>query len=331
MIAILIFHFIMNKNGTDLTAKIEDLKQRALKSGNTFVVDMINSNKNPNDLFFENMNKMMNKGSYHGENGNQNTHPKVNATVKTLTLDTESKYVIFNNYKDVNGFFLYEDKLNNYIQPCNFEINKHIFNGYLNKKIFELFNNEVYNIYDIEYINILLNESNKELKSKIKDILITSYYENSKFSKKLGNKLRNIVSKCRVFVELIYYIYIDYIKIDYDNVNHTFSFLLSFNNKQYDISLITYDEYMLTSSETNDQIISKALNNKNVYRNYLHYLSSVIIDDLLFSNINYDVLNNSIFDDSEKDEIIQNNIIQLATFILTTCLFIGKKYADKEK
>ena len=85
-------------NGTDLNTKIEELKQFALKSGNTFVVDMINSNKNRNDLFFENMSKMMNKGGDGDKDSFNGSENDDNDNERTLILKNDKKYNVFIKY-----------------------------------------------------------------------------------------------------------------------------------------------------------------------------------------------------------------------------------------
>lgn len=327
----------MNKNGTDLTTKIEDLKQRALKSGNTFVIDMINSNKNPNDLFFKNMNKMMNKGNYHDDSNDES---------KTLYLDTIEKYNILNNVTDADNFLLCNnteshDSVSLY---KNIKINIQTFIVYLLKRVSNLFKIDTlyysgdYN--DIDYINILLNDSENKLKSKISDEIITQ--DDNPKSKKLGDKLKIIVLNYRVFIELIYFFDAEINEIELKcNNDHTFSLSLFKNNSVNDLTETTLmtDDTLFANWDFDSNIITNALNNKNneKYDIYLDYLSNVIIKELLFLNIDDDILISLRNDDDTIDQtdkiqqFIKNNKTQLTDFILTTCLFIGKECAEINK
>ena len=317
----------MNKNSTDLTTKIEDLKQCAIKTGNTFVVDMINSNKNPNNLFYENMNKMMNKGSYHGnpERSNENLLDKVKGTLK---LDEAKTYDIFNDYKNASDFFSHKNNDVQYYEKI--EIHAGYFIVYLSKIIMSLFDNKIetnvcFNseLHDNKYIDILLNKSGDKLKTKIYDIITSS---NDSELKKLGDKLKLIVLKYKVFIKLIKYI--NKIEINYkfneNNEYHTFYLELIFKNN---IS-ITRDltHYNTKWEYINTDIITDALENNESDVKYLDYLLNAIINDSIF-------LYDGILDDLNSldiDEYVKNiqddSTIKtkLATFILTTCLFISK-------
>lgn len=329
-------------NGADLNTKIEELKQFALKSGNTFVVDMINSNKNRNDLFFENMSKMVGKGYYHGnphnehdesDKHNDKTENPLVKNEEEKNLVSRDKYVISNNYENINDFFSYKDvKNDNNIRYYNKNIiGKDSFVNYLVTNIAYLFNNKENFIYDFNFINILLNESSDKLKSEIEYTIITPHYKNSKLPKKLGDKLRSIVLNCENFIRLIYSIDINVIEINYVNENNTFYLSLLINEKSINIPLISHNNHMSTSSNTDESIITNALNNVKKYKIYSRYLSRVMIDGLLFLNSNNDnILDNLNFEDDEINKIIQNNTIQLAEFILTTCLFIGKANTKKD-
>lgn len=347
-------------NGADLNTKIEELKQLALKSGNTFVVDMINSNKNHNDLFLKNMSKMMNKGgdgeesksdnkendgnreenkfndSENDNNGDEikNSPDKVD---KTLILKKMSNYDIFKKYNnDFKFLFEFRPKDTNDQYYNKIEINtKYLINNYLLNNIKNLFDNTVetndyYNseLPDIKYIDMLLNKSNEELKTKISTIITSS---NGSIQKKLGNKIKDIVLKYKVFIRLIKYIDeninidIKYEDIDDKEVRNLYLNYKNDNNLTLnDIKLIEYDKK--SNSVLNNDDISNKISNNIENNNYQNYLLDVIMGDLLFSNdndllkiLNPDVKNTAIIDFIEKKSDA------LVAFILTTCLFIGKE------
>ena len=355
----------MNKNGTDLNTKIEKLKQLALKSGNKFVVDMINSNKNPNDLFYENMSKMINKGNYSSGDLTNNIHRGDNDN-DTLILDEDPKNNIFNNYKNADEFFLYERK--NDFDPVKYYkkiiIDKTFFFNYLSRTMGSLYidiryyNND--RVYDSDYIVNLIKGDNI-LKVKIQNI-ITTFNNSNNNSRKLGDKFENIILKYKGFIKLINFILTNIEKIViehgtsfYENGDNGFTFSLQYY-KNNDVRLSSFST-ILSSYDKNwenvdhNKILLDALKNKNEYNSYQDYLSNVIIIGLLFPYKNVDrlkflnfteekdinkflnfVKNDKIIEFlnfTEKEDIIQfmvdNNMCdQIATFILTTCLFIGK-------